>query len=465
MDRQGLINDYANYNTQSKEKYETNLSYLEGLQYRLNGCTTINEIKEELYKFLDNNQIQGQIRDDLTKIAKDFDEGTDVYNAQRYLENYLNELVEKNKKELDRSQDDLNEIKQDVIDDAVRDLGEVGVKLVGDPEKVFEDIQDLKDVEKIKDNVDEVKEQLKEEVKANEGQEIEIDVEKLGDAVNQAGDQTLMNEVEANQVEVDANSPIQDRGDGTIEIMGDATNEQSMNFMAMMTAALVTTDVGNDLSMNLDLDMRMMKDVSDIYKYKAIFGNFPVSKMTDDKKLSPEVIADIQKLGETYNPGRDYVADLRKTSPEIGEALELIDNNLLNQKGGFQFLLKNGGKEHEMMFALDEHYNNVSDAFQNNGAMVSNDVKENNIIRLPNSTPGDQLFTLQNTNAELKQNTLENAQNTLENGMAMVKKFEPPKPEQADLNEAANISPVLLVVVTIVEMALIGLFVFLMMNK
>ena len=49
--------------------------------------------------------------------------------------------------------------------------------------------------------------------------------------------------------------------------------------------------------------------------------------------------------------------------------------------------------------------------------------------------------------------------------MAMVKKFEPPKPEQADLNEAANISPVLLVVVTVVEMVLIGFFIFLMMNK
>ena len=464
MDRQELFNDYRDYNIQTQESYDTNLSYLEGLRYRLTGCTSINEIKEELYNFLDNNKIQGQIRDDLTKIANDFDETTDLYNAQRYLENYLGELVEKNKKELDKSESDIKEIKQEVIDDAKKDLQEVGVKLTGDEEQIFGDINDLKDIDKIKDNVDEVKEYLKEEIKTKDSQEIEVNVDSLSNVVEQSGDQTLVNEVAANQVETDSNSPIQDRGDGTIEIIGDASNEQSMNFMAMMTTALVTSDVGNDLSMNLDLDMRMMKDVTDIYQYKAIFGNFPVSKMTDDRKLSPEIIADIQKLGDQYNPSKDYVAVLNQTSPEISEAFKLIDDNLLNKEGAFQFLLKNGGTEHEMMFALDEHYNDVSEAFQHNGAMISNDVNENNIVRLPNSTPGDQLLTLQQTNAELKQNELEASQQTLENGVAMVKTYEPPKAEE-DLDEAANVSPTLLIVVTIVELLLIGVYVFLLINK
>ena len=47
---------------------------------------------------------------------------------------------------------------------------------------------------------------------------------------------------------------------------------------------------------------------------------------------------------------------------------------------------------------------------------------------------------------------------------SMVKKYEPPKPEE-ELDEEANISPVLLVVVTVVEMLLIGVFIFLIMNK
>ena len=113
----------------------------------------------------------------------------------------------------------------------------------------------------------------------------------------------------------------------------------------------------------------MMKDVTDVYQYKAIFGNFPVSKMTDDKKLSSEVIADIQKLGAEYNPSKDYIAVLNQSSPELAEAFQLVDDNLLKQEGAFQFLVKNDGTSCEMMFALDEHYNAVSEAFQDNGAM------------------------------------------------------------------------------------------------
>lgn len=462
MDRSELINDYVNHNVQTQTKYDTNLSYLENLKYRLTGCTSITEIKEELNRFLDNNQIQGEIRENLTRIAKDFDENTDLYNAQRYLENYLSELVDKNKKELDKSEEDVNDIKQSVIDQARKDLEDVGVRLVGDEEDVFDDIKDLDDVEKIQKEVEVVKAQRENEVRDLDAQPTEVEIGEIKNVVENSGNQNLANAVEVNQVELDSNSPIQDRGDGTIEIKGDANNDESMNFMAMMTTALVASDIGNDLSMNLDLDMRMMKDVTDVYQYKAIFGNFPVSKMTDDKKLSSEVIADIQKLGAEYNPSKDYIAVLNQSSPELAEAFQLVDDNLLKQEGAFQFLVKNDGTSCEMMFALDEHYNAVSEAFQDNGAMVSNDVNENNIVRVPNGM--DQLFTLQNTNAELKQNSLENTQNVLENGVAMVKKYEPPKPEE-ELDEAANISPVLLVVVTVVEMLLIGVFIFLIMNK
>lgn len=465
MDRQGLINEYVDYSNQTNKAYDTSVSYYEGLKYRLTGCTSISEIKEELNKFLDNNQIEGEVRKDLTKIANDFDETTDLYTAQRYLENYLGELVDKNKKELNKSQDDINEIRKEIIDDAKKDLEKVGVKLVGDEEKVFDDINDLKDVEKIKDNVDEVKDYLEKEYKDKDSETIEVEVDTISDALDRSGDQTLLNETLDNQVETDSNSPVQDRSDGSIEIEGNANNTESMNFMAMMASVLVTSVVGNDLSMNLNLDMRMMKDVTDISKFKAIFGNFPLSKMTDDKRLSPEIIAEIQERAKDYNPSKDYLNDLNKTSPEVAQAFELINNNLLNKEGAFQFLLKNGGTEHEMMFALDEHYNNVSEAFGNNGAMLTNDVDENSIVRLPNTTKGDQLLILKQTNAELKQNSLENTnQQVLEQGVAMVKKYEPPKPEE-NLDEAANVSPTLLIIVTIVELLLIGAYIFMMMNR
>ena len=471
MDRSELINSYVNYGNQTQNTYDTNLSYLENLKYRLTGCSSIAEIKSELYKFLDNNQIQGQIRDDLTKIAADFDETTDLYTAQRYLENYLGDLVDKNKKEADKAKDDVNQIRQDVVEDAKKDLQQVGVKLVGDEEEIFDSINDLDDVEKIKANVEEAKAHFEEEYRGKDPQDVIVDINTLGNSIENSGNQTLLNEAIDSQVELDSNSPVQDRGDGTIEVLGDSTNEESMNFVAMMTTALVASEVGNDLSMGLGLDMKMVQKENQPFQYKTIFGNFPISKMTDDKKLSPEAIAEIQELAKSYNPGKDYVQELSKSSPEIGQALELIDNNLLNKQGGFQFLLKNGGTEHDMMLAVDEHYTDVSNAFKSSGAdvgtmagtMVGSSDQENSIIRIK---PEEQLVVLDSVNSMLKHDSLENTQeNTLEQGVAMVKKYEPPKPEETDLNEAANASPRLLIIVTIAEVLLIGAYLFMMFNR
>ena len=209
--------------------------------------------------------------------------------------------------------------------------------------------------------------------------------------------------------------------------------------------------------MNLSLDMKMIKAVSDTSRYKAIFGRFPMSKMTDDKKLSPEVISDIQKHAKEYNPEKDYIALLNQTSPELAEALQLIDNNVLNKPGTFQFLLKNGRTNHEMMFALDEHYNNVSKAFHNNGAMVSNDEDENSIVRLPNSTPKSQMLILEGTNAQLKQ--------TLSQGVSMVKTYEPTKKLEEKSSEVANVNGTLLIIITIVEVFLITLYIYMMIGR
>ena len=293
MDREYLINDYVNYNDEMKSNLDTSISYLEGLQFRIKGCKSIAEIKKELGNFLENNNLDDKVREDLIKISNDFNETTDVFTATKYLEDYLKQRIDSDTNKYNKSNDDVVGIKKDLIDKARTDLEDVGIKLTGDEEKIYDDINNLRDVEKIEANVEEAKdyfENSSEEKDNNSEDDIEISIDTLGESLEHAGNKTVLNEAIDNQPEFQEESPIIDRGDGSIEINGDAYNQESMNFMAMMTAMLVSSVVGNDLSMNLNLDLRLNKNMEEIAKYKAIFGNFPLHKMTDDNKLSPELI-------------------------------------------------------------------------------------------------------------------------------------------------------------------------------
>ena len=151
---------------------------------------------------------------------------------------------------------------------------------------------------------------------------------------------------------------------------------------------------------------------------------------------------------------------LSKTSPEIAKALEIVDKQMLNENGKFQLLIKNGGVNHEMMFALDENYSYVTDAFQDNGAMISNDSAENSIVRVNNTTPGEQMVILDSTNKELEQRKLDNTDIVLSNGMAYVKKMEDIRDNSIVDNEAALVNPLFLVLVVVTEALLLGFFLF-----
>ena len=508
MDREYLINDYVNYNNEVKSGMEDAEYNLENLQFRIKGSKSVNELKRELITFLDNNNISGQVREDLERIASEFNENTDLYDAERYLENYLQDVLSKQEQEFEKSNGDVRDIQKDVVSKAKEDLDEVGITVTGDEEELYDSIDDLKAVEKIKSNVDNAKDYFSDRANNPNLEEIEISVDTMQDALDSPGDNTILKEAINNHEEdidnresnrdmdvlastsvvvgdsSDVSSDISDsevdveeakeevveepevinndldvidRNDGSVEVKGDSVNRESLNFMAMMTAILVSSAVGNDLSMNLNLDMRVKKEITDKESYKIIFGNFPINGKNGENKLPPELINRIKEAAQGYNPNRNYMETLSKTSPEIAETLKMLHEHLLDNTGAFQLLIKNGGTNHEMMFAFDENYNNVSDAFQTNGAILTNDASENSIVRLNNTVPGEQLLLLRSTNKTLEQK-IDEKTGTLSNEMQYIKKMD-------DIDNVGNASTIFLTVVTVAEVLMLGIYLFLNFTK
>lgn len=258
-------------------------------------------------------------------------------------------------------------------------------------------------------------------------------------------------------MEHDNLSSIIDKGDGTIQINGDSNSFESMNFISKMTLDLASP-------MGLDLDMLLEKRSDDTSKYKAIFGNLPVSKMTEDKKISPMMVDVIKEKSKEYNPNVDYMETLARVSPEISKAFEIIDTNLLNKEGFFQFALKNGKTNHDMSFRLGSSYSSVTQAFNSTGISITHDSKENGVVIINNTNPGEQILILDSVNEELKKEKLDNTQAILNNGMAYVKKMEDLR-DNSSLDEAASVNPFFLITVIIAEVLLIGFFLFIIFTR
>ena len=456
MDPREFIDEKVTKSVNSQKEYDNNLFYLENLKYRLTGCTTKEELIEEVHNFININDVQGEIHDKLINITNEYSTFDSLYDA---LVNYLEVLVEDNKKSVDKANDEVKEIREDLLSDAERK----GINIVGDREALLEGIESIDDVRAIEEKIEKIDEFNKE----NSDKEIqitEVKADEIGQAMETPIDQIEATNEKASNQEYDPNSPVQDKGDGTIEIKGDVNNDESMDFVAFMAGVAVLPGVGNDLGgMNLNLDMQLNKEAG-TSGYSVTFGNLPVSKMTPDKRVSKETIVELQQRAKEYNPVKDYVQEIAQVSPELSQALMLIDENMF-EEDALKFSVKNdtGANNLRMMFATKN--NNIASILNENGGLEANKGGYEVSI-LP---PDQQLVALSNAREVLNNpetaygnsNSMENQQQ-LSNGLAYVKKFEPPKPNS---DQAANVSPRLLIIVTIVELLLIGTYVFIMFNR
>lgn len=442
MDRSYMLNSYMEENENNLNEQQQAQELKDKLEFRINGSKTIDEIKKQVSIFLEKNNVPPKIEEDLIKICDTFNESTDVYVAEKYIEDYIQNYLEEKDKEYNKSNETVTEIKQEVVDEAKKSLEEVGITMTGDTDSVLDSIQSERDVFKIKENVEVTTNYFANNTNEN-SPTMEIPVITIEESINNPTTDTILEEtIQNNNV-----NEIVINEDTSIEINGDVKDD-SINFAAMMTDVLVTTN--NDNGFDARLDMKFVKENENDSKFKIIYGNFPINE--PGNKLNPETIYVIRKISESYDPSVDYFKLLESDSIELATSLKIIENNILNQKGSFKMAVKTDGLSQDIIFAMSPEYYEVSNAFSESGATVVNNGNES-VVKVNNNTIGEKIVILTTTLENLDKKNLEKTEPVKENNYQ--KKLVLP-----DINQAANAHNIFLAVTACAEVLLLILFIY-----
>ena len=122
MDRSYMLNSYMEENENNLNEQQHAEQLKDKLEFRINGSKTIDEIKKQVSIFLEKNNVPPKIEEDLIKICDTFNESTDVYVAEKYIEDYIQNYLEEKDKEYNKSNETVTEIKQEVVDEAKKSL-------------------------------------------------------------------------------------------------------------------------------------------------------------------------------------------------------------------------------------------------------------------------------------------------------------------------------------------------------
>lgn len=457
MDRSYILDSYVSENQENLTEMSDARELLDNFEFRTNGSKSIEELKREVSIFYEQNNLPSEVKDEMDRIISEFGDDTDVYTASNRLENVLSDYLDSKENEFNKSNDTVFEIKEEVVETVKKDLEDIGITMTGDNDNLIDKIESEKDVVKLKENVDTAVDyfnQRNQVIDQDNSINIELSTDDIGNSLDKSGTDTVLETVlEEQEQSLEAYTTNVDAlDDGSVVVHGDSENTESLNFTAMMTAALVANN--SDFGISEHLDMKFIKNNLDSSTYKVIYGNFPIANHPENK-LDPVIIDKIQQLAKNYNPSFSYMQLLSDLSPELSTALTIINNHILNEQGAFQMAIKNGGERHEVVFAMDENYSVISESFRESGAMVSSDMMENDIVRVNNTTEGEQLMILNATLENLDQKRIDKAQSEiLQNVYQKKKVFE------QSINESANTFNIFLMTIVGFEVVilLIGFF-------
>lgn len=442
MDRSYMLNSYMEENQNNLNEQQQAEELKDKLEFRINGSKTIDEIKKQVSIFLEKNNVPPKVEEDLIKICDTFNENTDIYLAEKYIEDYIQNYLEEQEKKYNKTNETVTEIKQEVVDTAKKSLEEVGITMSGDTNSVLDSIQSERDVFKIKENVETTTNYFANNTNEN-SPTMEIPVNTIEESINNPTTDTILEEtIQNNNVnEITINE------DSSIEINGD-TNNDSMNFTAMMTDVLVTTN--NDNGFDARLDMKFVKENDSDTKFKVVYGNFPLTE--PGNKLNQDTLYVIQRIADNYNSSVDYFKLLESDSIELATSLKIIENNILNQKGSFKMAVKTDGLSQDIMFAMSPEYYEVSNAFNESGASVVHNDNES-IIKVNNNSIGEKIVILTTTLENLDKKNLEKNAPVKENAYQKQLIF-------PINNQAANAHNIFLAVTACAEVLLLILFIY-----
>ena len=94
MEKAYLLNDYVNELEQNQKHMLQAEDYLQAYLFRVNGSKTIDELKQEVYKFLEQNNVDVELKDELIAVCEKLDGNSDLYKSSILLENIVKEYVD-----------------------------------------------------------------------------------------------------------------------------------------------------------------------------------------------------------------------------------------------------------------------------------------------------------------------------------------------------------------------------------
>ncbi len=438
MEKAYLLNDYVNELEQNQKHMLQAEDYLQAYLFRVNGSKTIDELKQEVYKFLEQNNVDVELKDELIAVCEKLDGNSDLYKSSILLENIVKEYVDEKTKIHEKSNQQVSEIKNDLVTENINKLNDVGVYITGNTEDIVNSIQNENDVYHFEKNVDEVVDYYHNRNQIIDKENgVETSIDKLDDVMQQSGySQMLDSTLEEERKEVASNKSIYVNEDGTVQINSSSKNPEAMNFVTMMTILLVTNNP--NFSLNTNMDMKFIKEKYEENNFKIIYGDFPIP--SNGNQLDPAFEQRIYDLANGYNPNVSYADILNTISPELKMALEMIGENVLEQSGEFKMAVKSNGDHYDIKMGMDENYQDIITAFSENGAYMSEDMNGTIIVVLPSNM--DQLVLMNAVLESLKQKGY-----TDEQAQSLVNQYQK---KLVYRNEAAHVPGQLLIVITLV---------------
>ena len=239
--------------------------------------------------------------------------------------------------------------------------------------------------------------------------------------------------------------------DGSIELVVDTSDKDSLNFVSMVILLLVTSNFNNGIKLNLNLDMKIIKNVVDNSKYKIIFGDFPIRE--DFKNIiNPMMRNMIDDQANSYKNATNYFNILSNISKELAITLLIINDYMANGNGEFQVAIKNMKDNYDIVFGINNQYENIKSYFDLAGASVNMDGNQNYIIKLSSNDGYRQQMVLTSVLNNLK--NVKNVSSSI-NTQKKISSY-----DNKQLNQAANVTPIFLTVVAVTELLLFGLYLF-----
>ena len=461
MDRSELFDEYLKDSEKDKTLFDNYQDYYSALIFRIHDSKSMVELKKELNTFFMQNNVPAELYSEMVAIYELNAVSEDVHLVVSRLEEYLKSKVDELEKESTVSSQIVKEIKEEVVEETVFDLEQAGVNVVGDEDELLQSIESQEDIDKLKENVEKTADYLheREQLVSNDDESFEITVDKIQDSLEMPGENGILNSViESEEVSEDIGDLGLSFENGMVSLYGDNADENSMNFMMMMTAALLLPDTMDMLFDNLG--MQMVKDNSQTTQFKVEFGKFPVVGHPENH-LDKVAISKVVEVARTFQPSADYSMVLSEKSPELFLACQLFQNHILNTDGAARIAVKREDDDFRILFGLDEKLEAVSESFSTNGADVNRN-PNGAVVQLGERSSIERIMVLSNTIETLDTMSKEReGQMTLDKERgAYVKKYTMDSSNVSNEGKANTLTLILVVTAEILAVAFSLFFLF-----